>query len=89
MRFEDQFLSWKRVVAAVGMLFMASMSFAQTWSLLAPNGPLPVARDIAMSVYSPASNRLIVFGGYPHVTAYRNDLWMLNSANGIGAPTWT
>jgi len=71
------------------ILSTAGVSRAQSWSLLAPTGPLPVPRDISAAVYSSASNRLILFGGYPHVTPYINDLWILSDANGLGTPTWT
>src|SRR5437764_1476628 len=71
--------------------FLCSLLGAQvrSWSLLYPSGSLPGARDNAASAYSPASNRLIVFGGDPHTTAYTNDLWILTDANGLGTPTWT
>jgi len=68
---------------------LASAGYAQSWSLLAPSGTLPSPRELATSFYSPVSNRLVVFGGYPQVTAFTNDLWILSNANGLGAPSWT
>jgi len=77
------------LIAVFLVLSSTSPSRAQSWSLIAPAGPLPVPRDISAAVYSSASNRLILFGGYPHVTPYTNDLWILSDANGLGTPTWT
>ncbi len=77
------------LIIVCSILSTASLSSAQSWSLLTPTAPLPVPRDISAAVYSSASNRLILFGGYPHVTPYINDLWILSDANGLGTPTWT
>jgi hypothetical protein len=66
---------------------------AQSWIQFAPSGSLPNGRVGASAVFSPASNRLIVFAGYPSHTAspapMLNDLWILSNANGIMAGGYT
>jgi galactose oxidase-like protein len=86
LRFSPRLLG--TLFALCTILSTAGLSRAQSWSLLTPTAPLPVARDNAFAAYSSASNRLILFGGYPHVTGYTNDLWILKDANGLGTPTW-
>lgn len=65
---------------------------AQSWIQLAPSGTLLNGRVGASAVFSPASNRLVVFGGYPVHTAspypFLNDLWILSGANGAGSSSW-
>lgn len=59
-----------------------------TWERLEPaeGGPLPRSRHTA--VYAPASNRMIVFGGFGGSGAL-NDVWILDGANGAtGTPRW-
>jgi len=62
------------------------------WAQLFPGGTLPPAREATQSVYDPATNRLILFGGaaYPNsFTAINyNDVWVLTDANGLGSPGW-
>lgn len=66
---------------------------APTWAELAPIGGPPIPRIFHTSVYDPASNRMIVFGGNNCFTAgaqFYNDVWVLSNANGLGGtPTWT
>ena len=71
---------------------------AQTWIELAPTGGPPEARVIHNSVYDTATNRMIVFGGsnatqmwyVPPEIALRNDVWVLENADGLGGtPAWT
>ena len=64
-----------------------------SWIPLAPTGSAPAPRRFHSSVYDPASNRLIVFGGClaatcQNVTESTNEVWVLTDANGIGTPTW-
>jgi hypothetical protein len=52
----------------------------------APGSPSPRYRHSA--VYHAASNRMVMFGGHDGI--WRNDLWVLENANGLGgAPGWT
>ncbi len=63
------------------------------WIQLSPTGELPSQCNSHTSVYDPATNRMIVFGGYTGVT--RDDVWVLENANGLDAtghpatPKWT
>lgn len=68
---------------------LKAQTTVQSWTLLAPTGPLPDGRDNVAAVYSSASNRLIAFGGNLHIAPQKNDLWILNNANGLGTPAWT
>ena len=60
----------------------------QSWSLLVPTGPLPSHRNGPVAAYSPQSNRLILFAGYPDGSNPVNDLWVLTNANGLGVSQW-
>ena len=73
-------------------------ALSDTWVLTNANGLLgapewirlpdaPVERRGATSAYDAATNRLIVFGG-SQGTSDLNDVWVLEDANGIGAPQW-
>jgi hypothetical protein len=56
------------------------------WTQLSPTGGPPDAIDGSTGVYDPATNTMIVFGGYPFV----NSVWRLSNANGLGGtPAWT
>jgi hypothetical protein len=65
-----------------------------TWVKLNPSGTPPPARSNHTAVYNPNSNRMIVFGGnngedqVSHGAVEFSDVWVLEDANGIGAPTW-
>ena len=87
-------------VLLLTFLFVAPIqTFSSEWIKLTPTGGLPPARFGHTSVYDPASNRLILFGGCSNVPGTcntfgrgvsLNDLWVLSSANGQGGtPTWT
>ena len=58
------------------------------WTQLSPTGaPAPV-RYLHTAVYDPATNRMVVFGGYNG--SYANDTWVLSNADGTGGtPAWT
>jgi hypothetical protein len=65
------------------------VSGTPTWTQLSPSGG-PGARRSFGVVYDPASNELILFGGYNDAGAYFNDAWVLSHANGTGGtPAWT
>jgi hypothetical protein len=71
----------------VWVLFDANGIGNPVWQPLTPVGTAPSPRVEMAGGYDPASNRLIVFGG--HDGAYRNDLWILSNANGVGgSPRW-
>jgi len=57
------------------------------WTALSPSGTKPVLREDHVAIYNAASNRMLIFGGWdgPH---YFNDVWVLEKANGLGAPSW-
>lgn len=65
------------------------------WRLLSTGPPFasqPEARGFHGStiVYSPLSNRLILFGGRPSTIINFNDVWVLTNANGLGGePDWS
>jgi hypothetical protein len=61
-----------------------------TWTELSPSGG-PGQRQNVGTVYDPASNELIIFGGYPGNGGNPfNDVWALSNANGSGGtPVWT
>jgi hypothetical protein len=61
-----------------------------TWLSVTPSGTPPAARDRHSSAYDPATNSLIVFGGFNCTSTYFNDVWVLANANdSTGTPTWT
>jgi len=64
-----------------------------SWIQLAPAGTLPIARSNMSVVYDPASNEMIVFGGFSisdTTNGVLGDVWVLSNANGIGGtPVWT
>ena len=71
---------------------------AQTWEEPATTGGPPDARILHTSVYNPDTNRMIIFGGsntaqfvyVPPSIALRNDVWVLENADGVGeTPNWT
>jgi len=78
--------------APVMLFLFVQAALGQAWLQLAPSGALPNGRVAAYVVFSPASNRLIVFGGYAaHTTSpylILNDLWILTGANGTGTAAW-
>lgn len=63
-------------------------SGSPAWTQLTPSGTAPSARDYHTAVYDSNTNRMTVFGGYDG--SFRNDVWVLSNANGLGGtPTWT
>ena len=66
----------------------AAVGAGATWTQLAPAGT-PGGRTQLSGVYSPTDNRMIIFGG-GDATGPFNTTWVLDGANGIGAPpAWT
>ena len=62
------------------------------WIQLSPTGGPPPKRTADRSVYDPATNRMIVFGGGADsgYSVVFNDLWVLSNADGTGGtPNWT
>lgn len=65
---------------------------APTWTQLSPTGgPPPNPRFSFTTVYDPATNHLILFGGILFTGCCSlNDVWILSNANGVGGPpVWT
>jgi hypothetical protein len=61
-----------------------------TWLTETPSGTAPSPRLRHSSVYDPATNSLIIFGGYDCTSTYFNDVWILSNANSVsGTPVWT
>lgn len=61
------------------------------WNKLLPQGDAPGPRFDNTAVYDPASNSLIIFGGFDFsgFSTY-SDVWVLSNANGLGGlPVWT
>jgi hypothetical protein len=62
-----------------------------SWKLLSPTGTLPAPRYGHASAYTPASNRMLIFGGasgFP--SPCLSDYWVLKTANAVGGtPAWT
>jgi len=63
------------------------------WTQLSPTGTPPSQRSQHSAVYDATNNRLIVFGGSGscnEYAAWKNDVWVLSNANGLGGtPAWT
>ena len=82
------------VLFLAGLLLIPRAAFSDSsWIPLTPTGGPPAPRRFHSSVYDPASNRLIIFGGClvstcQNVTQSTNEVWVLTDANGIGTPTW-
>jgi hypothetical protein len=56
------------------------------WTQLSPTGTPPSARGFLTATYDPATNRMVVFGGY----FTNNETWVLSAADGLGGtPAWT
>lgn len=59
------------------------------WVAQTPTGTLPPVSTRHSAVYDPATNKLIVFGGFNCTSTYYNDVWVLSNANGVtGTPAW-
>lgn len=61
------------------------------WVQITPTGQVPEGRVGHSAVFDPSTNRMVVFGGMNRQwTTFRNDVWVLLNANGLGgAPSWT
>jgi hypothetical protein len=57
------------------------------WIQLSPTGGPPSSRYNHTAVYDAATNRMIVFGGVQTCGAYRDDVWVLEHANGLDIAT--
>jgi len=67
---------------------MAQPDYSGQWTQLSAGWSEKVERTFHTSVYSPSTNRLIVFGGSVLGTTL-DDLWILSNANGLGGtPNW-
>ena len=65
------------------------ISGTTTWIQLTTTGSPPPSRYTHSAVYDLSNNRMIIFGGYDGAN-WKNDVWVLNNANGLGGtPTWT
>lgn len=60
-----------------------------SWQQVPQTSPAPGTVANWNYGYDQASNQLIFFGGSTSFGAFRNDLWVLNNANGSGTPAWT
>ncbi len=61
-----------------------------TWVTVNPSGSLPAARELHASAYDPATNTVIIFGGFNCGTTVFNDVWILKNANDVSTlPSWT
>ena len=61
-----------------------------TWTQLNPTGGPPSPRGDSSAVYDPKNNRMTIFAGWSNPAVFRNDVWVLEYANGLGGtPTWT
>jgi triacylglycerol esterase/lipase EstA (alpha/beta hydrolase family) len=58
------------------------------WQLITQSSPAPGTSANWNYGYDQATNTLIFFGGSPSFDTFRNDVWVLNNANGVGVPTW-
>lgn len=59
-----------------------------TWIDLLPSGVPPAARILASAVYDPNSDNMTIFAGCSNGFCF-NDVWVLNSADGHSATSWT
>ncbi len=86
------------VVASLAMVFLPAgyaLAQTQTWSQITPTGGPPAPRsDFGSTVFDPATDRMIVFGGgtpnpTPPSPYNANDVWVLSNADGLGGtPQW-
>ena len=56
---------------------------AASWTKLNPSGVAPLKRELHRAVYDAGGNRMVVFGGSVSASVFRNDVWVLMSANGL------
>ncbi len=58
------------------------------WTQLHPTGTAPGARTGQTAVFDSVTNRMIIFGGI-NAGLTLSDTWLLNSPNGLSAPSWS
>ena len=63
--------------------------FLNTWQITSPVGTAPARRSFASAVYDQVGGRMLVFGGTDSSGDYLDDVWSLNSATGLGTPSWS
>lgn len=76
----------------VSVLLNETFSGSLAWNHVLPTGPLPSPRADSAAIYSPGSNRMVIFGGSTgcNNSPSFNDTWRLSNANGLGGtPQWT
>lgn len=78
-----------RIALTASLLQISSLSAQSAWTQVSPSPPIPPPRYSHSAVYNPTSNRLIVFGGSDQNGFYKNDVWLMVNANGVGTPSWT
>lgn len=66
---------------ALNDVFAMSLADPPMWTRITPSGTPPPPRSGASSIYDPARDRMVMFGGYS-----LSDTWVLALA---GAPAWT
>jgi len=86
-RFSAHLCAWLGVI----LLGAVTVSAASRWALLFPTTPInTLSRFAPTSVYDPATNSMIVFGGYVDGLTTQNDVLALSHANGLGGtPAWS
>ncbi|MCA9757207.1 MAG: hypothetical protein KDA27_15485 [Candidatus Eisenbacteria bacterium] len=67
-----------------GDVWALHLSPSLTWEELEIAGPAPTPRAVAMTVFDPVSNRVVMHGGFDG-SQRRDDLWELDLS---GEPTW-
>jgi hypothetical protein len=72
--------------AAMGDIWVLSLSGTPAWSLHAASGPLPAARSHASAAYDPVRDQLVVFGGLDAGAGALGDVWTLSLDPSF---TWT
>jgi hypothetical protein len=68
-----------------GEVWALSLSGTPAWTLLAPSGAPPSARNVSSAIYDPVRDRMVVFGGYDGAQML-NDVWTLSLSD---SPAWT
>src|SRR5204863_119087 len=61
------------------LVWALSLAGSPAWTLLAPTGSPPPARDLTTAIYDPVRDRMVVFGGqaygFPGGAYILNDVW--------------
>ena len=58
------------------------------WQPITQTSPAPGTLSNWNSGYDQTAQTLLFFGGSPSFGTFRNDVWVLNNANGVGQPAW-